>query len=170
MPMGPGTDYDNGKLYRELMATEYASQLPAILDSGSGDIEPSFLGFVETYKLLAQIIPVGRAVIDLGCAYACQGYYFRHHRVYVGVDPWLETGPHFKVANGRYFAQSINDFIRDHASEYGGVHSFAICNYVPRWHGGYRAIQETFPHLFVFYPEHGDDPAMDSLSKSLLGR
>jgi len=39
---------------------------------------------------LAALIPLHFTVVDLGCAYAAQSYYFRRHWKYIGVDGWAK--------------------------------------------------------------------------------
>jgi hypothetical protein len=156
----PMTD-DLDPLFMELCEAGYTQKLEELIAANSGDIDPTFLGFTEIYKNLAEIIPKGRMVIDLGCGHAPQQWYFRNHRRYYGVDltpGFLDLG----LPNVRLKTQSIEDWIREvlptvRRGSFGS--EFAILNYVPDWHGDVgKLTRETFEHLFVFYPKHGDRP------------
>lgn len=113
------------------------------------DIDPSFLGFVGIYRALAGIIPKHFSIVDLGCAYAPQAFYFENHASYIGVD--IGDGKRFSTDNTTHYVGTIGDFI-DGFNPTGPV--FAICSYVPPWHGDNRAMaRAAFENLFVFYPE-----------------
>ncbi len=156
------------KLYNDIMASEYAAQVAPIMNMGSGDIEPDSM-FCSPYDLLAQIIPVGRTVIDLGCAYGFQSWYFRNHKAYIGVDlacgdPEYDHGV-FTPRNAMYYTCGIDSFLVARP-EYCNDHSFAICSYVP---AVTKELRSAFTQLFVFYPERGDDPMMAKM-ESFFGR
>jgi hypothetical protein len=150
-------------LYLEIQASEYAGQLNGVLKKGDGDIDPEFMGFTDTYRHLAEIIPVGRTVIDLGCAYAFQAWYFRNHKAYIGVDLVADEAV-FRTHNSKFYSMTIEDFIAKHANEY--QHCFAICNYVPT---KTDSLRRTFPELFVFYPQRGDRPEMKAAENLMFG-
>jgi hypothetical protein len=121
------------------------------------DIDQEFLGFTDTYKHLAEIIPKGRVIIDLGCAYGTQAPYFVNHKKYIGVD----SSPCEKVhtPNSQYYCVDIEKWIREFLPELGYEQDemFAICNYVPLWGGDNgRYTRWNFEHCYVFYPSHYD--------------
>lgn len=154
-------------LYEELMASEYADQVAPLLERNDGDIDESFLGFTGTYRLLAQLIPTGRTVIDLGCSSAFQGWYFRNHDSYIGVDV---GGDYFRVKNGVYYTMTIQEFVEQYREICTGRNVFAICNYVPPWGAdNEKLVRETFRNLYVFYPERGDHPEDAELEHRMLG-
>lgn len=45
----------------------------------------SFLGFEKVYKAVTQFVPKSKVIIDCGCAYAFQSWYFRDYRKYIGL-------------------------------------------------------------------------------------
>lgn len=117
------------------------------------DIDPDFLGFVDIYERLSQIIPTSRTVIDLGCSFGAQAFFFAHHKAYIGVDLLVPTAARFVTANAKHFEMTIEEFISRHASSYDRQETFAICSYVPPWHGDNGAmVRARFKHCFVFYP------------------
>ncbi|MBQ9407432.1 MAG: hypothetical protein IJU37_11940 [Desulfovibrio sp.] len=111
------------------------------------DIDKSFVGFIETYKRLAKLIPKTWIVVDLGCAYAPQCAYFRKHKAYIGVD-W---GDHFRffTPNTHHVQQSIEDWIAQNAQSMPRT-TFAIANYSLK---DSSIVRHAFEHCYTFFPE-----------------
>jgi hypothetical protein len=130
-----------------------ADQMERVTSSYLCDIDPSFLGFVGVYERLAQIIPLDWTVIDMGCAYAPQAFFFERHREYIGVDILTPLENRFYANNSRHFFMSIKDFINKHIAAIELKSSFAICSYVPPWGGDNRKmVRDAFQNVFTFYP------------------
>jgi len=144
------------ELLREVRASPYAPQVDAILKAARGDIEPDFLGFLEPYAALSRIIPKGRTILDLGCGYAFQSWYFREHRSYVGVDVSPKT---LHLSNSEFFQMRIDEFVEKYAHLHQ-KNSFVFCNYVP---GDNAHVRAAFLDIFMFYPQFGDKPDIDKL-------
>lgn len=138
----------NGRLYRMLPP----DQIERVFASDMCDIEPEFLGFVGAYERLAEMIPTHWTVIDLGCAYAPQAYFFRDHAAYIGVD----LGPvdrRFSAPNTTHLTMPIHEFCANSIAGLDIKTTFAICSYVPPWHGdNMKVARETFENVFTFYP------------------
>lgn len=135
-----------------VLYTKFRKQWDRVMSQKMCDIEPDFMGFVDTYYYLSKIIPRDWTVIDFGCAYAPQAYYFRKHKAYVGVD--YGKGVDFGVKERFCFKNTelFNGSIEDYIKSYGGYHKvFAICNYVPS--GQVALIRKHYTDLFVFYPQ-----------------
>jgi hypothetical protein len=117
------------------------------------DIDEEFMGFTDIYEHLAQIIPKDRIIVDLGCAYAPQAIYFTEHKKYIGVDlPNFKT-PRVKTKNSKYDIMTIKDWIKNELPKYKKEKIFAICSYVPPWHGdNQKLVRENFLDVFVYYP------------------
>lgn len=117
------------------------------------DIEPSFLGFVDTYYYLSKIIPTHWTVIDFGSAYNAQSFFFAEHKQYIAIDAGADT-ERFCSPNGIIFAKSIDSFLRDDLDslDLDVRQCFAICNYVGN--EATLAIAQKFPNVFTYYP-HG---------------
>ncbi len=129
------------------------TQIEKLVEDNSADIEPDFLGFLGTYYYLSHIIPHDRIIYDMGCAYGIQAWFFRNHKKYIGVD--VLTTSFFIQPNAECHTMTIKDFLAQHGIE--SPH-FAICNYVPHWYDdNEKIVRDNFRHLFVFYPEGGDD-------------
>jgi hypothetical protein len=119
------------------------------------DIDGEFLGFVEIYEHLAQIIPKKRIIVDLGCAYATQAICFQDFKKYIGVD--VSDCPKVKTKNSEYYTMKIQDFIEKEVPKYEQDELFAICSYVPPWYSdNEKLVRENFRHCFVYYPSHKD--------------
>jgi hypothetical protein len=124
-------------------------QLDTVLNQDYCELDNVFLGFVEIYEHLSQIIPTHFEVIDLGCYLAPQGYYFRNHKKYVGVD--VTELKRFEFGNTEHHVKTIQDFIRCDLRIYELEKTFAICSYVPD-ENAKSLIRKTFKNLFIYYP------------------
>lgn len=121
------------------------------------DIDYEFLGFTEIYEHLAAIVPAHWTIVDLGCAFAPQAWLFRDHKAYVGVD--LNTPVRFSAPNTKHYEISIEDFVKEHAADFDQHTTFAICSYVPPWHGDNMKIaRNNFKNVFTYYPAGGRSP------------
>lgn len=144
------------KLSFEQINSELFKMLPEdqkkrVFKSDMCDIDGEFLGFVDFYYHLSRIIPKEWAVVDLGCAYAPQCFYFEGHRKYIGVD--LLVKEHFYGVNSVFYEMSIEQFLREHLFEYDLDSTFAICSYVPPWGAdNAKLVRESFKNCFVYYP------------------
>ena len=132
---------------------KYLPQLEEILKVNCCQIEPDFLGFTDTYRYLAKLIPHDWTIIDLGCANAIQSYYFMKHRRYIGVDS--SDCLKFQTPNSIYFQENIKDFIINHKYLVKAPKTFAIVNYVPiQMHRkDMNLVKDTFDNLHIYYPE-----------------
>lgn len=137
--------------YDELMSIIPKEQLDAVFAYEKCDIDAEFLGFTKVYKQLSSIIPKHFIVIDLGCAYASQCYYFTKHRQYIGVE--IEPCVQFHTENTKHYHMSIQKFIGDELPKMNLnlEKVFAICSYVPDVRAR-ELVRNTFPNVFTFYP------------------
>jgi hypothetical protein len=143
------SDHEDAGLLQALMRDPfYLPQLNAILEAGDGDIQPDFLGFTSTYRHLALMIPLHWTVVDFGCSYAAQSYYFRKHKKYIGVDGWATT--RIAASNTEHRSMTIEAYLKHYREFEGKGPVFAICNYVPT---STAALRAAYTSLFVFYPE-----------------
>ena len=115
------------------------------------DIDLSFMGFTDIYKHLSMIIPKHFTVIDLGCSYAPQCFYFSAHRQYIGID--LYGGPRFHSDNTLHFEKRIEDFLLENLDKLDLAESFAICSYVPS-PSAVSDARNIFLNIFSFYPSN----------------
>lgn len=139
-------------LYDQIINGRYRKSLEAVLNQPQCDIDGEFLGFVDIYEHLAEIIPLAYTVIDLGCAYAPQAYYFRGHKKYIGVDIARKDEPRvvFMTDNMEYHDNGIEEFLEnyEHVDK-----EFAICSYVPNSISNNMTLaKEHFQNVFTYYP------------------
>lgn len=151
--LGPESHVDrlHDESTKRLLAKLPPDQIDLVLNSGMCDIDPSFLGFVGIYERLAEIIPPDWTVVDLGCAYAPQAFLFTGHAAYIGVDGLADV--RFIAANTTHYLMPTHEFIEKHVAALHLETTFAICSYVPRWHGdALKQTREAFKNVFTFYP------------------
>ena len=140
-------DASNNRLWHKLPK----DQIERVMKSDYCDIDPEFLGFVGIYERLADIVPLDWTVVDLGCAYAPQAFFFENHAGYIGVD--LSGHERFSARNTRHVSMAIADFLRDEAKSLPQMTTFAICSYVPPWGADNATLARTFfQNVFTFYP------------------
>ena len=156
------------ELYR-LIPKEKIDRVFQVSETAKSELDCTFLGFENVYKAVTLFVPKNRIIIDFGCGYAFQSWYFKDYRKYIAVDECtacadvldiLETG------NSEFYHMRIQDFIENHVRKdrYGFCdiklknmdwqsveNVFAICSYVPDT-DAQRLVRETFPHCLVYYP------------------
>lgn len=113
------------------------------------DIAPDFLGFVSTYKMLSKLIPEHFTVVDLGCGYNAQSFFFLNHKKYIAVD--YGTDNIFMSPNCTFFNMPIDEYVEEFADKLDIAETFAICNYVP---SGWSKAISKFKNIYTYYP-HG---------------
>lgn len=124
-------------------------QIEKVFNQSFCDIHTGFLGFMNTYEKLSQIVPKDFTVIDLGCAYNPQCFYFLEHKKYIAVDiGFIER---FCSPNCTIFEKTIKNFIDEDLQRFDLDTTFAICNYVPSWHDDNgKLVRDHFKNVFVF--------------------
>jgi hypothetical protein len=159
----PSFEEINSALYMALKET-VPDQLKQVLKDADPDISGEFLCFCDIYAALSEIIPLHYTIVDLGCAYAPQSYYFRRHKTYIGVDlDWSKgnisrPNARFLFPNAHHYLMPIIEFIETYGKEFDLDTTFAICNYVPSWYGDNRkAVREFFTNVYTFYPAQGKE-------------
>lgn len=144
------------ELIKELLDLLPISQKERVFKQDLCDIGHGFLGFIEIYKTLSQIIPKHFTIIDLGCAYNPQCFYFLEHKKYVAVD--YSKIKKFQSNNCEIFIKSISSFIKENLDNYNLDETFAICSYVPPWgDDNGQLVRNAFKNVFVYYPHGGFD-------------
>ena len=117
----------------------------------------TFLGFEDIYKAVTLLVPKNRVIIDLGCAYAFQSWYFRDYRKYIGVDNGVNKNDVLETENSEFYFMGIQNFIREifPILGYREEEVFAICSYVPD-KDAREMVRYVFPYCLVYYPERSD--------------
>jgi len=120
------------------------------------EIGPEFMGFLDIYWHLSQLIPTHWTIVDLGCGYNPQAFLLQEYAAVHSVDSFPGLVP-FHAANTTFYPMTIDQFLRDHAGSLNTAETFAICAYCPMW--GERTTEHLrafFPNLFVYYPHWSD--------------
>ena len=120
--------------------------------TAGAEMDYEFLGFEDVYKAVTLFVQKSKIIIDFGCSYAFQSWYFRDYKKYIGVDAW--TDAFLETENSRFFSMKIQDFIREVFPVLGCEKEevFAVCSYVPDREAR-RMVRESFPYCLVYYPK-----------------
>lgn len=140
-------------LYQDL-EQYHPEQVTRVFNAPECEIEPQFMGFVDTYRKLSKIIPLECTIIDFGCYAAAQAWYFRRHKLYIGIDIY-PVQYRFKFNNTFHYEGLIQDwFIEQKNVVSYRVQQFAISNYVPQNHSNQsdKLIKETYQNCYIYYP------------------
>lgn len=121
------------------------------------ELDYGFLGFEDVYKCVNTFVPKDKIIVDLGCAYAFQSWYFRGHKAYIGVDVSVNYKDVLETDNSKFYFTSIQDFIINifPGLGYDKEQVFAICSYVPD-EDARKMCREFFPYCLVYYPAKGE--------------
>ncbi len=126
------------------LAEKYPKMFKEVLEQDMCDIDGTFMGFVDTYFFLSKLIPKSWTIVDFGCAYNAQAYYFRKHRAFIGVNKGIKKRFHFK--NTDLFDGTIKDYLKQRPLT---NKIFAICNNVSSEET--KLVREYYPNCFVYY-------------------
>lgn len=133
----------NGNLSCAL-AKKYPAMFKEVLEQEMCDVDGTFLGFVDTYYFLSKTIPQDWTVIDFGCAYNPQAYFFRKHKKFIGVD--VGKMKRFSFPNTEIFIGTIAEYLKQKSP---AKKVFAICNNVPSEET--EMVRRYYPNCFVYY-------------------
>jgi hypothetical protein len=123
-----------------------------VMSQETCEIEPTFMCFADIYFHLSKIIPKHWTIVDLGCAFASQCYYFGKHKKYIGVD--AGSIKRFYIPGSEMYEMTIKKFIaqKHPISSLNLKETFAIMSYVPADDMSYLDVKMTFENLFIYYP------------------
>lgn len=102
---------------------------------------------------MLNFVPKDKTIIDLGCSYAAQSYYFRENEKYIGVDACGNNDTVIHTENSEFYFISIQAFIKDVFPALGidPTDVFAVCSCVPD-KAARELVAETFSYCRVYYP------------------
>lgn len=137
----------------ELRTLIPATEFNEVMSQDRCELEYDFLGFLNVYKPLSELIPKNHIVIDFGCYLAAQSYLFSEHQQYIGVD--VVDMQRFCPPNAVHYISSIQDFIKNEFQNLSVGHKnmdyCAICSYVPDFEAA-KLVRNTFQNVFCYYP------------------
>lgn len=121
--------------------------------SASAEIGIDFLCFEEEYEYVLEHTDKDDIIIDLGCAYNAQCWYFKDYDRYIAVDyPGLDD-VYFDSGNVEFYMMSIQQFI-SHILPTLNLDlekTVAICSAVPD-KAAQDLVEKTFPRHYISYP------------------
>lgn len=122
-------------------------------ESASAEIDLSFLCFEESYEYVLENTDKSDIIIDLGCAYNPQCFYFKDYDKYIAVDYPLFDNVRFDSGNVDFYIMSIQKFINEilPTLDLDLNNCVAICSAVPD-EKARDLVRETFPRHYISYP------------------
>lgn len=126
-------------------------------DTASAEIDCTFLCFEDDYLKVLENTNKHDIIIDLGCGYDAQCFYFKDYDRYIAVDLPFGNNVRFDAGNTELYLMSIQQFIKEVLPtlnlDLNNV--VAICNAVPDFEAQ-TLVKETFPRHYIAYP--GEKP------------
>lgn len=121
-------------------------------DSASVEMDRSFLCFEEIYEKVKEHCNNNTIIIDFGCAYMPQAYWFTDCKKYIGIDLPFGNNVKFKTNNSELYLMSGQQFIKEilPTLNLDMENVIAICSYVPDPELENMVIN-TFPYNYVQY-------------------
>lgn len=125
----------------------------------SAELDATCLCFEDNYIKWAKTLSKDIVIIDLGCSYNAQCYWFKDFNRLISVDLPLKiygsefTETRFKTDNCELYLTSIQDFINNilPTLKIDVNDCFAICSAVPD-DNARELVKNTFPNCAVYYP------------------
>ena len=123
-------------------------------ETASAEIDPSWLCFEDIYREVMENTSKDTIILDLGCAYAPQCFYFKDYERYIGVNVPFGNNVRFQADNAEFYLMRIQDFIRDvlPSLSLDLDRVVAICSMVPDKEA-LQLVKDTFPRHYVVYPD-----------------
>lgn len=131
-------------------------QLHKVLSYEYCEIAEDFVGFLHSYKDLADNLPKDTTIIDIGGCYGIQGEYFKDFAEYILVEPNVPAEHTYNTPNTTVITATGQDFIKNALPvlQENGLDlnkTFCICSYVPDEKLRNELIPETFPYYRATY-------------------
>lgn len=141
----------------KLIPHEKIKQVFLTSETAGAELDYTFLGFEEVYKAVTLFVPKSKVIIDFGCGYAFQSWYFRDYQKYIGVDYAMSFSDVLETENSMFYFTSIQHFISEEFPQLGIMpeNVFAICSYVPDREAR-ELVRKAFPYCLVYYPDGGN--------------
>lgn len=121
--------------------------------NANAELDCSFLCFEDIYIKALEVTTRETIIIDLGCAYATQSWFFRDYKKYIGVECSGDEKTVIHIENSKFYFTTIQNFIKEvlPTLDINLNNVFAICSYVPDEEAR-QMIIDTFPYYLVYYP------------------
>lgn len=90
----------------------FINYIDKCIEMAQGDIGWEFLGFMEDYMHLVELIPEKFIVVDVGCAYGFQHIMFKNHKGYIGIDAGgINCNPKAFTKNAKFIKGKFRDVV-----------------------------------------------------------
>lgn len=116
-------------------------ELKLKLNYGMSELEYDFLGFEHVYLPIAEMVPKGFTIVDLGCYQAAQSYAFKNHARYFGVGHYDRLVSHdfipplrFLPENAIHYVMSAEEFMEKYLDTFDLDETYFVMSYVPEFH------------------------------------
>ena len=121
--------------------------------SAGAELDDTFLCFEDYYEDVLNHTTPDTVILDLGCAYAPQCWYFEDYEKYIGVDLPFYDDVKFQTPNSKFYTMSIQTFIKEvlPTLDLDLNKTVAICSMVPDKEA-LELVRDTFPRHYVVYP------------------
>ena len=80
-------------------------------DSAGAEMDHTFLCFEDVYKEILKHCSKDTAIIDFGCAYMPQAFWFTNCKQYIGIDLPIGNDVRFKTANSSIYVMAGQKFL-----------------------------------------------------------
>ena len=150
--------------------------------SADAEIGPDFMCFEEPYQATACVADKDSIILDLGCGYAAQCFYFTRCKQYIGIDlpmpkplekdlihyPNIKPETRFQSDNAQFYIMSIQRFIAGvlPSLRLDKEHVIAVCSAVPD-EKARELVSSTFPIHYISYPGLSSDITLPAPKQSL---
>ena len=151
-PAPESSEFDYEGETQALLKQAKDAELKRVFSYKDCDIDPSFVGFLHSYKDLSESLPKDFTIIDIGSCQAVQSEYFKDFEGYISVDLGCPESARYHTLNSTHFEMSGQDFIKDilPTLKESGLDlnkTFCVCSYVP----DEKLRNELIPEAFQYY-------------------
>ncbi len=140
----------------KLIPKEKIEHIFKISQTAGAELDYTFLGFEDVYKAVTLFVPKSKVIIDLGCGYSFQSWYFKDYKKYIGVDNSVCYADVLEIENSMFYFTNIQNFIKNIFPDigYSTDEVFAVCSYVPD-ENAREMVRKFFPYCLIYYPTGG---------------
>lgn len=124
-------------------------------DSAGAEIDSTFLCFEDVYEKVAKHCNKNTTILDFGCSYMAQSYWFTNCKQYIGIDIPFRNNVKFKTDNSTIYLMTGQNFIKKILPELklNEENTIAVCSYVPD-EELQQLVANTFKYNYVQYCDH----------------
>ena len=121
-------------------------------ETAGAEMDIEFLCMEESYMDIAKIADKDTTIIDFGCAYAPQAFWFKDCKEYIGIDLPFGNNVRFQTDNTKFYLMTGQEFIKDilPSLPIDKTKTIAICSYCPDTELQ-EMVAKEFPNHRVVY-------------------